>query len=33
MSIARRFYEGRGFVATGETMPYELDSVDPSRSR
>lgn len=23
---ARRFYEGRGFVATGQTMPYELDS-------
>ncbi len=23
---ARRFYEGRGFSATGETMPYELDT-------
>lgn len=22
---SRRFYERRGFVATGETMPYELD--------
>ncbi len=23
---ARRFYEGRGFTVTGETMPYELDT-------